>query len=73
MLLLIYAMHTYVCLLIRVLITSSEVFVPFVTTPKTDCVIFSITIMSYKQSAVQKTAQRDCPRWPLHLWTFIHF
>jgi len=44
------------------LITSSEVFVPFVTTPKTDCVIFSITIMSYKQSAVQKTAQRDCPR-----------
>ncbi len=36
-------------------ITSFEMFVPFVATLKTDYVIFSMTIMSSKQSDMQKT------------------
>lgn len=51
-------MHTYLLMfayLFAFLITSFEVFVPFVATLKTDSVIFSITIMSYKQSDVQTT------------------
>ncbi len=55
-------MLAWLCLLtyLYFVITSFEMFVPFVATLKTDDVIFSMTIMSSKQSDMQKTERVCC-------------
>lgn len=59
---LIQHMFAWLCLLtyLYFVITSFEMFVPFVATLKTDYVIFSMTTMSSKQSNMQKTERVCC-------------